>query len=351
MILSCNLLISCKVQDSDVLELIPVIKNEEGFHFLESFRCQLSSLEKNKQKETIMMDKSEHLFTVEYFYSIAYSNRTEGEESITKPKNLTIKSIIRKFSMDSPLGSPKRLSRANYDSPIKRHSSFKIKLKTPNRQDSEKLEDKIEMKSRIIDKDEFSEITEFHQTLCTSFFVAGLKQISNEVIEGSEGLNSYCFHDNFCSKMKAYRPSVIQSFPDESLSTFPVGDNLLSLVFPTGIKICYKQRSEQQVISTFSQQITTEVGEKYTLVVFPIFVSYPRERVIKDFGIDPCRSLINFESASDKDQDLGNKLEYIEQVAYLDNWLVPFAFAFLTKLDISRAEPILNAIVKMIINN
>ena len=339
------------MEDSNVLELTPIIKTSAGILTLGSFKCKLASLDKNTSKETILMDSSEHLFTVEYFYSRLSSNFQTDQHGNQKPKNLTIKSIIKKFSLDSPTLTAKKSSLNTFESPLKRKSSLKIKLKSMNKPESESNRKTVELTSRLVNPVDFRENPDYQKTLCTTFFVAGLNKGSNELIDCSEGLNSYCFHDNFCSKMKAYKPSVIQVFPDKSLSLFPVADNLLNLAFPCGVKICYNNKNERQLVSTFSQLITTELGEKYTLVVFPIFISYPRDRVIKEFNIDPCKSLINFEQSAEDDPQLAAKLEFVEQVSYLDNWLLPYAFVFLTKLDISRAESVLEAVVKMAVNN
>jgi hypothetical protein len=128
---------------------------------------------------------------------------------------------------------------------------------------------------------------------CDAFFISGLPMTRAKVIPDSEHFIPPCKHQR-CGILPAYKPEVLNKFPEQDLRNFEITQPTASLCFPFGIKLCYSQDEEQiKPLKPYMNIITHDKGEHY-MYIYYYYQKYDYFQFKKIFDFDPVKDQFHF---------------------------------------------------------
>ena len=86
------------------------------------------------------------------------------------------------------------------------------------------------------------------------------------LLEKYEKINSFCLHD-YCSMLPAIIPELIYSYQKKNGIKMELDNNIASLCFPNGLKLCYGDKYENSIrtVRNYRFLLSNEKGERFLL--------------------------------------------------------------------------------------
>ena len=111
----------------------------------------------------------------------------------------------------------------------------------------------------------------YRETFCEGFFIASFPQKDGKVIEMSESFPAPCKHKE-CSKLPAMKPEIIFRYPLEDTKTLELNNLAATICFPTGIKVCYDEKTGPSNIKDYVTSITNQKGDRYYMMNYHFYL-------------------------------------------------------------------------------
>ena len=207
----------------------------------------------NKQKENKLDEQTnENKSKKEKDDKISISNIKEDIEAIDLRKLVDMNVTHSK--------NPPSLSFKNKNIEIQKLKD--IKSQDPKAQQLPGDEKKYFLQQVLLDKDDIKKLN--YDSFCNAFFMVSFKNI--HLLEKYEKINSFCLHD-YCSMLPAIIPELIYSYQKKNGIKMELDNNIASLCFPNGLKLCYGDKYENSIrtVRNYRFLLSNEKGERFLL--------------------------------------------------------------------------------------
>ena len=192
------------------------------------------------------------------------------------------------------------------------------------------------------------------ESFCNYFFICSFPYNNGKVIENSKDYNSICRHP-ICCKLLAMVPEIIYKYPLDDNNDLEL-NNLASICFPAGIKICYNQ-DRRTIYKSFSTHIINQQGQKYYMTVYHFYRQLDSLTYNKLYSDNPLKLYLRqfgdntYKNKQEKAQ-LEKDLEECQELAFREYSYIPYALALISKYPyINQMKACLNIIYRIFTNN
>jgi len=264
------------------------------------------------------------------------------------------------------------------NSPISQSQNTKKKEKITS-QESNKKKQENENESELAEKEIFLEGITYdnylsklasqnkkehesgRESFCEGFFIASFPQKEGQVIENSQSFPSPCGHSE-CSLLPAMKPEIIVRYPLKDTKTLELNNLAATICFPTGIKVCYTEKSPS-LITDYVTPITNQKGERYYMTTFHFYHKMLNEVYSKLYEMHPLKHhLMKFADSyldmkdEEMDENITNKiqesLEKSQELGFRDYIYIPYCICLISKYPyVSEMKKSLKSIFSIAINN
>jgi hypothetical protein len=157
----------------------------------------------------------------------------------------------------------------------------------------------------------------------------------------STSFPSPCDHDE-CSKLPAMKPEIIFRYPLKDTKTLELNNLAATICFPTGIKVCYDEKTGPKHIKDYVTSITNQKGERYYMMTYHFYVKIPCDEYVKLYDENPLKynlrkfaeayiGLSDEELTEDKMNTIQENLEFSQELGFRDYVYVPFCICLISK--------------------
>ena len=181
----------------------------------------------------------------------------------------------------------------------------------------------------------------YRETFCEGFFIASFPKKDGKVIEMSTSFPAPCGHEE-CSKLPAMKPEIIFRYPLKDTKTLELNNLAATICFPTGIKVCYDEKSGPKEIKDYFTSITNQKGERYYMMTYHFYLKLPSDEYVKKYDENPLKynlrkfadaytGLSEEELTEDKMNIIQENLEFSQELGFRDYVFVPFCICLISK--------------------
>ena len=230
-----------------------------------------------------------------------------------------------------------------------------IKSQDPKAQQLPGDEKKYFLQQVLLDKDDIKKLN--YDSFCNAFFMVSFKNI--HLLEKYEKINSFCLHD-YCSMLPAIIPELIYSYQKKNGIKMELDNNIASLCFPNGLKLCYGDKYENSIrtVRNYRFLLSNEKGERFFVVTYHFYLRMSNndfENLNKDTPMKKqLKSIFNdfYLNVEKKDGEENNLIENCKNLINKKYIYKPFCICLVSKYPfIKQMETCLESIRFAIENN
>lgn len=204
------------------------------------------------------------------------------------------------------------------------------------------------------------ETNEHYNNFCEGFFITSFPTDNGQIIENSKNFAASCQH-KVCSMLPAMEPEILYRFPFGDTKDLELNNLAASICFPSGIKICYEQKTNPIAPKNYLTPITNQRGERYYMMTYHYYLQMEFSEYNKVYSTHPLKYFLkkfgeNYYDILDISDEakaiLEDELTICGDLGFCEYVYIPFSFALISKYPYIQAmESCLNSLMQILINS
>jgi len=184
------------------------------------------------------------------------------------------------------------------------------------------------------------------ETFCEGFFIASFPKKQGKVIEKSENLPSQCGHEE-CSRLPSMKPEIIMRYPLKDTKNLELNNLAATICFPTGIKLCYSEKTYPKKFEGYVTQITNTKGERYYMRTFHFYHKIKNIDMNKEYDLHPLKHKLQIfgdnylvlnedEYTDDITNNIQENLKFCEELGFREYVYIPYCICLISKYSYTK---------------
>ena len=326
------------------LNLSQILDSDTHINFKEKIKYYSDVNKSNSEQSKSILKKKNPKIDIEDLECQAYQSPNKNDDNLNDDIEEKNKTFWKKLSV--PVLEQHVKSQFDIDEDIEQNEYYLKGINYDTYLSMLKSEKKKEYERR--------------ENFCKGFFIASFPQAKGKVIENSQSFPAPCGHKE-CSSLPAMQPEIISRYPLQDTKTFELNNLAATICFPTGIKVCYSEKSPP-LLNDYVTPITTEKGERCYMVTYhfyhkimndlygKIYEMHPLKHHLMKFG-DSYLSLSEEEMNQNIMKEIQKSLEKSQELGFRDYVYVPYCICLISKYPyVNEMKKCLQSIYSIIAN-